>query len=303
MRLGRHFGSHLRRRPIDPQGPPHRDALFVSAGDNHRLNDDLHRGWGFDIVIAWYGSDPRVGRSLEEMADVFFAARGGKFQNLWNLWRSGEFPVQRYESIFVVDDDLDLSGAQISNLFQRRREFDALIMSPAHVPWGAISYPALLYRPTCDRHFTNFIEVNTPLFEVQALLRFLREFDGSLSGWGIDHWYMNVIGEGQDNRFIVDDRVTFFNPRSRVPDGEREIDRIESMDARVEAWERARNSRGLREIRPTVVGTVPAPFVEATVRTFAQTLSLFRRMVGQPLDTAKALRHSVRLIRRSKQNR
>ncbi|MFM8855629.1 MAG: hypothetical protein ACKOI2_00175, partial [Actinomycetota bacterium] len=180
---------------------PSRHALFVSAGNHHRLHKDLGRIQAVDVIIAWYGTDDEVARQLREKADAFFEIKGGKFQNLHSLWRQGKILLESYESVFVADDDVDLSPEKIELLFRRRREFDAWILTPAHLRTGRVSYRALAYRPYWSHHFTNFIEENTPVFETSALLRFLREFDGSVAGWGVDHWFMNVLGPDEPNRY------------------------------------------------------------------------------------------------------
>lgn len=274
-----------------------RDLLFVSAGNNHLLNRSLRGDRDFDIAIAWYGTDPRIEKSLREMADFFFVTHGGKFQNLWKLWNNGELPLEQYEAIFVADDDAGLSVRQISKLFGRRRELDAWIVSPAHTIWGVVSHRALLYRPRWDHHYTNFIEVNTPLFEMQALLRFLRVFDGSLSGWGIDHWYMNVLGEDQPNRYVIDDRVTFCNPRSRTRAGGREIEQLGSKRLRVNAWKSVRDEHGLREIQADVIRPIPAPLGVATLRSLAFAATLVRCLITQPAPTTKTMWQSLKRVR------
>lgn len=243
---------------LEGGGEGRRDVLFVSAGDHHLLHHDLAGPRDFDVIVAWYGSDEEVAQSLRPMADRFVPISGGKLQNLWTLWRSGELRLDHYDSVLVADDDLALTPRQVTELFRRRRALDACILTPARSRWGAFSFPALLYRPWWDHHFTNFIEVGTPVFRRDALVRFLEEFDGSLAGWGIDHWYMNVLDDAQYGRFVVDHSVTFVNPRVRTPTGGREIERLGTDAQRRASWHRVRDERALREIEPAVLHAVLA---------------------------------------------
>lgn len=277
---------------------PRRDAVFVSAGDRHLLDSRLNESRDFDLVIAWYGSDTTIGRTLRDMADLFFVVRGGKFQNLWTVWKRGDLLLDQYDSVFVADDDVALSPSDIERLFQRRRKLDAWILTPSHARWGQISHSAIACRPTWDRHYTNFVEVNTPVFHVPCLVRFLHEFDGSLSGWGIDHWYMTVLGESEDNRYVVDDSVVFCNPRTRSPGGGREIDRFESRASRIEAWERVRDSRGIADIDAIVLGFVRSPLRSALRRALAYGTTLVLCSIAHPISTSRAAWLSIKLQRR-----
>jgi hypothetical protein len=257
------------------------------------LNPDLRGPRDFDVVIAWYGSDEAVARSLRELADLFVPITGGKFQNLWRMWRRGELLIEHYDSVFVADDDVSLESRQIAALFRRRRELDAWILTPAHSPRGSVSHPALLCRRAWDHHFTNFVEVNAPLFRSDALIRFLEEFDGSLVGWGVDHWYMNVLGEWEAGRYVVDDRVTYLNPKTRTTTGGREIDRLASPLQRRSEWHRVRDERGLREVEPVVVHAVRAHLLVRIRRTLVDLLAAGELAVTDPASTLVLIKRSV----------
>jgi hypothetical protein len=272
---------------------PGRDALFVSAGDHHLLHRDLWGSRDFDVLIAWYGSDEAIERSLRSMADFFVTATGGKFQNLWTLWRRGELALEGYDSVFVADDDVSLRSRQIAALFRRRRQLNATILSPAQSSQGAVSHQVMLYQRAWDHHFTNFVECNTPVFRGDALIRFLNEFDGSLVGWGIDYWYMNLLDEGGSVKFIVDDSVTFVNPRTRTTSGGREIERLGTLDQRQAQWDRVSDERKLHAIAPVVLGAVPARLPVATWRTITHTCSRAGRAVVHPRAILRKLRGAV----------
>jgi len=242
--------------PMTRHVPQQRDVVFVSAGDHHRLHEDWGRTRNFDVIIAWYGSDEAIAHQLRGMADAFFEITGGKFQNLHGLWNQEEVSLESYDSVFVADDDVHLSAKTIASLFERRRFFDAWILTPAHLRTGRVWYRTLAYRPHWSHHFTNFIEENTPVFETAALLRFLREFDGSIAGWGVDHWYMNVLGPDEPDRYVVDHSVRFMNPKSRA--GGREIDLIGNMTDLRSKWTRIRDARGLTDIEPVIFSSVRA---------------------------------------------
>jgi len=269
-----------------------RDVVFISAGDHHRLHNDL---WGirnFDVIVAWYGSDEEGAFRLREMADAFFEIKGGKFQNLHSLWSQEKIRLESYESVFVADDDVDLSARMIESLFEHRRDFEAWILTPAHLRTGRVSYRTLAYRPFWSHHFTNFIEENTPVFETSALLRFLREFDGSVAAWGIDHWYMQVLGPDEPNRYVVDHSVRFFNPRSRA-DG-REIDLIGTMEDLRSRWIGIRDDRGLRHVEPAIFTKVRASPGRSALRVSAHFCRIILHAIRNPRETTVFARRVLR---------
>lgn len=273
-----------------------RDVVFISAGDHHRLHNDL---WGirnFDVIVAWYGSDEEGAFRLREMADAFFEIKGGKFQNLHSLWSQEKIRLETYESVFVADDDVDFSARMIESLFEHRRDFEAWILTPAHLRTGRVSYRTLAYRPFWSHHFTNFIEENTPVFETSALLRFLREFDGSVAGWGVDHWYMNVLGPDEPNRYVVDHSVRFFNPRSRA-DG-REIDLIGTMNDLRSKWIRIRDDRGLRDVEPAILTKVRAAPGVFALRIPTHVSRIILHAIRDPRSITAFARRVLRRIQR-----
>ncbi|MEN9801297.1 MAG: hypothetical protein RLZ37_422 [Actinomycetota bacterium] len=282
---------------MTPHNALRRHAVFVSAGDHHRLHKDPRRTRNFDLVIAWYGSDEEVARQLRSMADAFFEIKGGKFENLRSLWVQRKISLESYESVFVADDDVDLSPEKIELLFRRREVFDAWILTPAHLHTGRVSYRTLAYRPHWSHHFTNFIEECTPVFETAALVRFLREFDGSVAGWGVDHWYMNVLGPDEPNRFVVDHSVRFFNPKSRAG-GRREIELIGNMRDLRSKWICIRDDRGLRDVKPTIHTWVRASPWVAVRRTVTYFGCVTAHTIGSPHKVSAFARRVRRRIGR-----
>jgi hypothetical protein len=280
---------------------PRRNAMFISAGDHHRLHKDMGLTRDFDVIIAWYGTDEEVARQLRDKADDFFEIKGGKFQNLRSLWSQGKISLESYESVFVADDDVDLSPEKIELLFRRRQEFDAWILTPAHLRTGRVSYRTLAYRPHWSHHFTNFIEENTPVFETRSLIRFLHEFDGSVAGWGVDHWFMNVLGPDEPNRYVVDHSVTFLNPISRA--GGREIDVIGKMkDLRVK-WIRVSEEHSLTDIQPVVLTPVRATSWTSAARTLAHLCHTIRHLIENPRSASRYFARLRRRLHRRPENR
>lgn len=110
---------------------------------------------------------------------------------------------------------------------------------------------------------TNVVEVNAPLFETEGLAQFLRQFDGSLVGYGIEMWYTKVIGSESDAKYALLDEVAVVNPRSRGGQTGREINRLQGAADRKASWKAASERHQIPWITPNSWGpkrrkTIPA---------------------------------------------
>ena len=116
-------------------------------------------------------------------------------------------------------------------------------------PKGKISHKAVTkYQEGHLLRYVNFVEMNTPLFEASKLFAFLDEYDLGVDGWGIDWWYLNIIGyEVQDKIAVVDD-IRCINPRdAKKQGGKREITKLAPIDELVRRWEKVKEEKKLKE--------------------------------------------------------
>lgn len=250
--------------PAAAQPPARTRCVFTSAGDRNGV-----AGWlpedgarDFDLFVAFYGDDDARFAELARIADRAWRIKGGKAQNLLALLRAGEIDLSPYTHVWLPDDDLLLDPRNIPRLFDLADHFGFAVCQPAFHPHGRISFP--ITRAASDQRqarATSFVEMTCPLFRAEDLARFLRVFDGSLSGWGLDLWFCHELGAAIPGRFGVIDAVTVSNPHSRQkPGGEREIDRLRPNAARVAEYRRAAKRHGLPGRHPMVsFHTLPLP--------------------------------------------
>ena len=86
-----------------------------------------------------------------------------------------------------------------------------------------------------------------PLFRRDKLDQFMEIYDPRLVGWGVDWWYIHVLGAGERRRFAIVDAVTCVNPEEtdkglRI----REIDQHQSQDERLAIWAEIKEQQGVR---------------------------------------------------------
>lgn len=217
------------------------NLVFTSAGDHHNVAQWSGGERNFEICVCYYGqTEFRNPHPVEMVRNEF---KGSKFQNLKALHESDRDYLNRFSSIFVVDDDIEITAAQIDELFVIREELDLDIVQPAQSGHGRVSYPSLMPFDGALGRLTNFCEVCVPLFRADLLVSFLDEYDGSLVGWGIDWWYSH---RARPDKIAVIDRVLCRNPHESDKGlAIREIDRCQDPGSRRLNWERKRAELGL----------------------------------------------------------
>src|SRR5262245_57014104 len=186
------LGNKSFRKPQSRSG--RRWCIFTSAGDHnaiHRwLAGETPRQW--DLVVAYYGDDKKVFSEIAKASSHAFRTKGGKFQNLKTFLDQNPRFFDQYSYVWVCDDDIQMSPAQIDEAFAITELFEFWIAQPAFSPRGKISHQITGYAGShCDYRTVNFIEMNVPIFRRERLIQFLQVYDGSLTGYGMDFWYLN----------------------------------------------------------------------------------------------------------------
>lgn len=241
----------------------HRRCVFTSAGDRNAVRQWLPPGGepAFDLLVAFYGDDDTRFAELREVATKVWRIKGGKMQNLHALVQAGQIDLSSYSHVWLPDDDIQIEPADIPRLFDLAAIYDLWVSQPAHAEGSRVSWPVTKAAETRDQiRLTDFVEVACPLFRRDKLTAFLAVYDGSLIDWGVDWWFGHVLGAAWSGRFAVIDAITARNPEARTKaGGHREIDRLQSADARRAAWFALRDARGIRMTRAETLATLPLP--------------------------------------------
>lgn len=209
------------------------NCIFTSAGHRHNVNQwtsEENRSW--DLITAYYGQDPAIHAQLQKISDFCVHRKGSKFQNLHALFTNNPDLFVDYEYIWVMDDDLVISPAQIEEMFKVAQKYDLWVSQPAFDPSGKISHEITGFNPISTLRIVDFVEVTCPLFNSKKLHQFLSIYDGSLVGWGIDYWFSHVLQSKKSHKFAVVDTVQVYNPTDIVKGGMREIDMLQSTPER-----------------------------------------------------------------------
>jgi len=158
--------------------------------------------------------------------------------------------------VMVMDDDIIIDTKRLNRLFKIARQYDLWLTQPAF-KGGKISHEITAKRPGVFITYTNFVEMNVPVFSRHALKTYMSVYDPRLVGWGNDWWFLDVLGADLEGRVAVVDSIHCTNPfDSLKKNGVREIDVLQSRDERIRIWEEIKHqygitseSRGQREYR------------------------------------------------------
>lgn len=238
-------------RILKAQKSVHKDLIFVSAGDRETFASYAldHLTECFDIAIFYYGRSAARKSRLKEAATFFSIGMGTKFNSLKKLIALSPGMLEPYETVWMCDDDLVPLAGEIRTVPEALRAFSLSVVSPAHAASGKISHDIMLPDPGDHAlRCSNFVEMTCPLFRTDALAGFMRQYDGSLAGWGVDWWYLNYLDADKKPVAGVIDDVVFYNPFDREKrGGRREIDRYMSTPGRRRQWGRAKRKYGFQE--------------------------------------------------------
>ncbi|WP_370977768.1 hypothetical protein [Agaribacterium sp. ZY112] len=233
--------------------PKKRFLVFSSVGDQARIKL-WTKGVGrkeFDLVVFYYGdAEP------EYLSEVDFAYRrkGSKFQNLKAFYEATK-SLSHYESVMVLDDDIEIDSPRLVTLFKLRRDLDLWVLQPSFSADGKISFEHTRQDPAYRYRFTNFVEMNCPLFSSDKLIKFLEVYDGVLPGWGMDWWYHNIIGGSDQKKIAIIDEVVVRNPFDQEKrGGKREINQLVNTADRIELWQQCMKKYGCKEFKPELYG-------------------------------------------------
>lgn len=250
-----------------------RDLVVVRCG-----RGSLHAAWrsdapvrAFDLVRCAYEDAPPASDlpALDRVLPGPKWAGLHAFLTAWDGWRA-------YERVWLPDDDLETTAADVARLFERCRRLDAALAQPALTADSQWSHALTLANASFLARRTTFVEMMAPCFRRDALERLLPTFVASPDGpgWGLDDAWARVLG--YRDLFVVDEvAVRHARPvgalRSRA-----------DHRAAMAGMRRTHRRFGARELRKTLAGLAPdgAWLEEADPRFLPAYLEGYARLLG-----------------------
>ncbi|MDZ4296838.1 MAG: hypothetical protein U0998_00110 [Moraxellaceae bacterium] len=218
--------------------------VYSSAGDASGVRSWCGKDKNYDIWITYYGSGKD---SLIGCSEIYNERSGGKFQNLKYIYENYRSVLDAYDYIAVFDDDIIIKSSEVNYLFDLVSSKCMWVLQPAFDPRGKVSYKYMIWKPGYLLRYSNFIEMNVPIFRKDKLFDFLEVYDGSLVGYGVDVWYSHFFSlEGGSKKMGICDVVKCINPLdSYKPGGLREISKLQSDQKRKDSFKAVKAKYGI----------------------------------------------------------
>ena len=190
------------------QGSTRRNLVIVRAG-----NSSLHPQWlpnpddrgakdrSWDLLVNYFGDDPDKYKD-QDIARI--DSKGPKWPALKELIETHRDLVNRYDYVWLPDDDIACTAGDINKLFEIARAKKLALCQPAltlnsYFTWG------VTLKPLFTRlRYTNFVEIMVPCFERSFLLRCLPTMADNMSGFGLDFIWPKMLDKASSGTAIVD---------------------------------------------------------------------------------------------------
>ena len=236
-----------------------KNFLFSSVGDN-TVFDDLWIGKNmtYDIYIIYYGDDNKIYNRYKSKVKYIEKKKGSKFQNFKYFYDTYIDIINKYDRYFILDDDIIFNVNDINEMFKISRQYNLDICGPSFSTTGKISYRITEHNPNILLSYTNFVEVNTPLFNRESLSKLMNVLDYSLIGWGIDYLYIICNGLHKKKSYAIIHKIICENPKDTKKDNKRELTNIKSYKIRAFIWNMfARRHKMPVKLKPIIYENIP----------------------------------------------
>jgi hypothetical protein len=178
---------------------PVKDNLLIAAiGEGSK-----HKNWiagerNFDTIFIVY--DKHMAKAFEEDGDLVVVEEGFKFQLIKKVLEENDL-VDKYENIYMPDDDVEIDTDSINHLFDVMKINGIEIGQPSMEDINCIN-AHVVNKEGANIVFTNYIEIMNPVFSKDALSKVIEYFDENQLGFGYETLW-NKLYDNPDDKFAV----------------------------------------------------------------------------------------------------
>lgn len=184
-----------------------RHLVAVRAGDN-----SLHAAWldrpyaerSFDLLVSYY-AQAAFDRHVPQDGVTAILVKGGKWDGLYRSFQQLALDLDRYDYVWLPDDDIATNGAAIEQIFALSRQYDLALSQPALTQDSYYSYFPLLQCRAFRLRYTNLVEIMVPCLNRAMLKRALPLFETTMTGFGLDYVWCRWPESGPHRSAILDE--------------------------------------------------------------------------------------------------
>ena len=180
--------------------------------------ESLHIEWldcketkNWDLITLFYEESAFENRIAKDRYQAHYMP-GGKWDTYHNFLSENLELINDYDYIWFPDDDISISGDDISKMFVLMKEFDLDIGQPSMSLESYFSYLVLIQCSGLRLRFSNFAEVMAPCLRNNVVTEMLPFFEGSFTGMGLESiWCFKTRKE--PNKIAIFDEINMTHTR------------------------------------------------------------------------------------------
>ena len=237
-----------------------KNLLFTSAGDNTEFYKHwLDKNREYDVWCVYYGNNDENYNKYEQLVDKIWRHKGSKFQNFYYIYNNYKELLNKYDNFFLLDDDIIINTDNINELFKISKKYNLWICQPAFTVDSKISYP-YFNKVNVNNYlrYVNYVEVGVPLFSKYALFEYMKWYDPILIGWGVDYFYIWVLGTNKTDKYAIIDSIQCINPHDNQKQNKtREHNNIKNYDKEFDYWIQIKEKYKIPDLEYKVFSAIP----------------------------------------------
>lgn len=216
-----------------------KNFVFSSVGDNTQFHNlFVGDNMNYDVYVIYYGNNDENYNKYKSKVHYIEKRKGSKFQNFKYFYDKYSNIIKNYERFFILDDDILINVEKINKMFDISKKYNLSICGPSFSEPSLISHEITRHKPERRLTYTNFVEVNVPLFSKFAIDKLMKHYDNKLIGWGIDFLaiWSNGIGKKKDYAIVHCVKCVNPPPSKKLTTNRRELSLINGYEKRSEIW-------------------------------------------------------------------
>lgn len=161
--------------------------VFIRSGGTYALVCDSEDR-NFDIALNLYAGDPS---DTSCGYDYLIAGGLNKYKAAFQFLNPEL--LEKYGGFMFLDDDLEITGSQLSGFLQYCSDNQLSLAQPSLSPDSWYSHDHTVNASSSGWRTASLVEVMCPWFSAEALKAVLPTFDLSYSTWGLDYLWPRLL--------------------------------------------------------------------------------------------------------------
>lgn len=217
-----------------------KNFVFSSVGDNTNFHNlFIGDNMKYHVYVIYYGNNEENYKKYQSKVTYIEKRKGSKFQNFKYFYDKYPDIIKMYDRFFILDDDILINVEKINKMFDISEKYGLSICGPSFSKPSLISHEITRHRSERLLTYTNFVEVNVPLFSKFAIHQLMKYYDNKLIGWGIDFLAVWCNGKNKKKDYAIVHCVNCVNPppSNKLNTNRRELTLIDGYQKRSKIWE------------------------------------------------------------------